>query len=198
MGIPANLPIQQLLGPGVPKRAHRILDRLLKQHTGWGGGVQFIPTTTFRTQYLHAGISVCPFWSDVAICYQSKTLYWIDPTGTDLDWVFRVCGLIHEMGHLWAAPHSPTKPGLQEFDFWGFEYLLAQQCGISLEEWVEGNGDYAIRIGIDTLEVKQLNCFQLDVQIQKAIERGKVKGNVQNGRVSPLNSIIRAPSRSRR
>ena len=49
--------------------------------------------------------------------------------------------LIHEMGHVFASKVEPAK--CPEFDFFGWEYLVAKKVG-ALAEWFRSSKDYCV------------------------------------------------------
>jgi hypothetical protein len=52
------------------------------------------------------------------------------------------CGVIHEMGHVFASAKSPDYA--DEYEFLGWEWAMAERIGMSRAEWQLGNKDYSL------------------------------------------------------
>lgn len=66
------------------------------------------------------------FWKARKLVY-SGDVYWTE--------------VIHEMGHLFASSKNPDRS--DEFNFFGWEYLLAKRVG-DPEEWIKTNRHYGV------------------------------------------------------
>ncbi len=76
-----------------------------------------------------------------------------------------IATIIHEMGHMFATSSSPNNS--KEFEFFGWEYLVAQEIGMSVEQWLEENSDYIVTEG-DSISVG--NFLNSDVGHDQSIQ----------------------------
>lgn len=85
-----------------------------------------------------------PLWSDnpfsdlYAICWSTKEIAMRMPM-TNLE----LCGLFHEIGHVFACPTDPVKGECEEINFFAWEWLLAKQFGMA-NAWRTENKSYGI------------------------------------------------------
>lgn len=97
--------------------------------------------------------------------------------------------LIHEMGHIFASLIEPTSS--TEWDFFGWEYLLALQIGLSESDFFYYNSDYQVfyhdvgrlnRNEKDTIAISTLNNRERKILIDNAIIRATTCGVIVNNK----------------
>ena len=100
----------------------------------WNGAIKSIKDMNNKK------LEIAPFNEGFGINYEEKIVcYW----GSSLDdYTYFICGLIHEMGHVFASLDGPKDS--DEYSFFGWEFLLSQEIGLSLEEFIYGNRDYNV------------------------------------------------------
>jgi hypothetical protein len=100
-----------------------------------GGDIVVVDKLTAR--FSEAGVFPCPFaYHTMAIDWHEKTVIVAQDLTAD-----NISGLIHELGHVFASNKTPN--GAKEFDFFGWEYVVAGKLGL-LFQWSHGTRDYAI------------------------------------------------------
>ncbi len=114
--------------------AHKELFRMIR---GWGG--KTIPVTVKNWNVMQADgsetISFCPFDSWCGIDYKQKALVYVSARVSDIG------VMIHETGHIFACKNEPYNS--HEFDFFGWEYVMAQKLG-AMAEWEKSTAAYGI------------------------------------------------------
>ena len=142
-------------------------ERLRAICEGWGGRLIELPEEEYRQDQQ---IQEAPFSAgDLGIRWAAKEIVFtrrlpLEPVE-----------IIHEMGHVFAATGRPDE--IQEFDFLGWEYVLALEVGISRRDWVHENQHYAVTDDGDELgymgygEVTTL----LDERIRVATAAGLIR-----------------------
>lgn len=88
----------------------------------------------------------CPFNFDLGVDWATKTVYWRAGHADDME---TIVGAIHEAGHIFVDDGDPASSATNYFYkdeiYWlGWEIVVAEECGISLEEWAEQNAYYSI------------------------------------------------------
>lgn len=84
---------------------------------------------------------VAPFSSRLGLDYDTKTVFVHADGHVDAD---IVGGVVHEMGHVFAACKPPDTLD-DEFTFFGWEAALAQHVGC-LADWYKFSADYTVAI----------------------------------------------------
>lgn len=86
--------------------------------------------------------------------------------------------VIHEMGHIFAAKAVPDE--IKEFDFLGWEYMLALQVGISQQDWVHDNQHYAVTDDGD--ELGYMSEGEVSALLDERIRAATVAGLIREGK----------------
>lgn len=111
-----------------------------------------------------------------------------------------ISGIIHEMGHAFACQDPPDIS--DEFDFFGWEYLLAKKLGIEAD-WQSNNKDYGLGCtsdlfknqGLDFrkygqhLHFRELDEADLETLLSNRITVGKQRGII--GPRGEIRSLLR-------
>lgn len=85
-----------------------------------------------------------PLWSEspfsylYAICWSTKEIAMRIPKT-----LLELCGLFHEIGHVFACPTDPIVGECEEIQFFAWEWQLAEQFGLA-EAWITENKSYGI------------------------------------------------------
>lgn len=155
------------------------IDRLGWLCRAWGGKLLVVPEVEFDDLSEAPGFSSAPFTSyDLGVLWNEKLIVTVEGA----DWF----NIIHEMGHVFA---SPSELG-DEFEFFGWEYLLAQRVG-DVKQWIAGNKDYGISLADVGFPEKTLGTSKdfefftaeereqiLERAVEISTENGCVKNNV--------------------
>jgi len=83
--------------------------------------------------------------------------------------------IIHEMGHVFAS-HEPPNKCKDEFDFFGWEYCVAEYIGGAMPEWYESNKEYSCYHFNRYTEFGKLNPHNQMALIERAIEASRTIG----------------------
>lgn len=109
----------------------------------WGGNIVQISPEQMGLQEEAPGFSGAPFTRQLGIDWSRKIVYHVDAHWADL---------IHEIGHVFATLADPD--ACQEFDFLGWEFVLAKKIGGSLATWIKKNAEYVV--GLENIAVTPL------------------------------------------
>jgi hypothetical protein len=104
----------------------QIIFKLKEIAQGWGGNIIKLTKNRFDDYW---NITSAPFSCYLGINYEARKIYYV---GTP-----HPCDIIHEMGHIFASKKPPEEA--YEWDFFGWEYLLARKVGLSLNRFIESN-----------------------------------------------------------
>ncbi len=104
-----------------------------------------------------------PFDGAIGLDWDGKVVYSSAHAKTDSPETW--CGLIHELGHAVASTHPPDDS--PEFDFFGWEYIVAKKCGLTRAEFIDGNGGYGTQLNgvskrIEYLSLREFNAVISD------------------------------------
>jgi hypothetical protein len=83
--------------------------------------------------------------------------------------------IIHEMGHVFATDQEPRYG--TEWDFFGWEFILARFIGLPVKTWLQGNANYAVTDEgsiLSSLKDKEI-CRMLHERVRFARKAGTVK-----------------------
>lgn len=118
-----------------------MLSKLKKLVYEFGGTIKIVPE---HYRSMPGQIDWAPFRTKLylGVDWKNKTLFHIgefpsDPTTESLG------DFIHEIGHVFACKVTPEKSN--EFNFFGWEYLVALQAGMTHEDFCKRNRYYGIR-----------------------------------------------------
>lgn len=111
------------------------LQRLRKLAKRWGGNI--LRVTAQQYVDYDDRFSFAPFssnmlgviWDEKLVCYSGR-VSWIE--------------VVHEMGHVFASKLPPNTKGIDEGDFFGWEYRIVETIGASVGEWMVSNRDYGV------------------------------------------------------
>lgn len=115
-----------------------------------------------------------PFSSNrLGIAWQAKTVVYYDT----------VCWteVIHEMGHCFATDLNPNQSS--EWDFFGWEYCLAEYLALDMLVWCQSNASYNIDFPELSLYCSYFGSFSVIEQmkiIQERISYGKKIGIIDS------------------
>jgi hypothetical protein len=109
-----------------------------------------------------------PFAPNLGIHWPSRTVVYADDS-------VRWPHIVHEMGHVFAQEQPPDGIFVDELNFLGWEYRMAQKVG-DLKEWLDANDDYQIgdyqpELGDATLG--GLSKSELSAVLKKVLARGR-------------------------
>ena len=111
-----------------------VISRLQSLTEKWGGS--FLRANWYDWRTCPVGIIEAPFASyPLGVNFNMKVIAF-DPKR--VKWQH----IIHEMGHVFASDNHPEKT--DEYQFLGWEYIIAKQVGGSMREWHEQNGEYEV------------------------------------------------------
>lgn len=133
----------------------------------WGGKVVHLTDQQFYYIGRQPGVSSAPFTGWLAVDYDKKTVYCLDPT-----WY----NLLHEMGHVFASRLPPRQSS--DFDFLGWEWVVARQLK-GVRKWLTGNADYGVGPEAD---LGDLTPAQVHVLLKERLEEAVRQGLVVNGK----------------
>ena len=115
-----------------------LLSRLSELARGWGGEIRSLSEEDFNDCQMTVGdFSVAPFAPGFGVAWEDKIVCYCPEKASDL-----ICGLIHEMGHVFACLKPP--PDADEYTFLGWELEVANLIGMSRQAWYKGNADYSV------------------------------------------------------
>lgn len=126
---------------------------------GWDGTIERVADVAYDFQAPFNPLLGCD-WNNKKFYYASR-IVWDTQT---------ICGLIHEMGHVFAS-NEPPHQCKHEYDFLGWEWLLAEAIGIPMSSWRKGNGDYVVNGDCEYLGT--LNDTQLSKLITDRVDRAE-------------------------
>lgn len=144
----------------------------------WGGEIRQVSEAEFaKVKARLRSFSEAPFSAqDLGVDWHRRRILYVDDPG----WA----AIIHEMGHTFACDIHPTNS--DEFEFLGWEFLMAQHIGADLAEWVKQNKDYQVSAedfdpmckgkGESFAQIGDLTKTQFDSMIQTRIEVAKQIG----------------------
>jgi hypothetical protein len=167
----------------------RTLARLSHVCRRWGGQLQILTKQQFDQQFRtdtstsriyrsrRYGVSVAPFVPDgVRLgCIYSQKIVALVPHRS-----LHCCYVLHEMAHVLACRQPPDES--DEFDFLGWEWVMAKRFGVSCRQWRFLNRDYGLgaEYGCQTLGKVPLPTFKK--VMKKMMARGARVGNLKDGR----------------
>ena len=156
----------------------RVVLRRLRQRTRrWGGRIVYIPRKIEATRAL----DFAPFTAwDLASSHSEKAVYFSDFCCPEKVEDFAV-GLIHELGHVFAEPYGPNDSRSNEFEFLGWEIVLARQVGLSDLEFCRGNKDYGIDDDGTELREFLAKPRELAKFLAETVEKAKKAGLIKHG-----------------
>jgi len=114
---------------------------------------------------------MAPFISAHAIDWTARIIYVVKGRAD-------VPAILHEMGHVFASRRSPWHS--KEFSFFGWEYLLAKELGIT-RAWAKSNQGYSV--GDDGTLYADLTPQQRKRVVQTQILKGIKLGIISKGHV---------------
>lgn len=115
-----------------------LLSRLSELARGWGGEIRSLSEEEFNDCQMTVGdFSVAPFDPGFGVAWEDKIVCYCPEKAPSL-----ICGLIHEMGHVFACLEPP--PDAEEYIFLGWELEVANVIGLSRQAWYKGNADYSV------------------------------------------------------
>lgn len=128
-----------------------------------------------------------PFDSRIGLDWNSRTVFCsydssIIPS-ENVEYMNNIilCGIIHEMAHVFASYYPPENS--EEFEFLGWEMALASEIGIDSRTWRDGQENYWLGLNYSTTldklpdqEFENLLNEMMETTISMIlIENGKVK-----------------------
>jgi hypothetical protein len=151
-----------------------ILSELNKFVTSWGNELVCVDTTyplhaiPYRAPFLDSDIRLGFDWGNKVIYYESRA---------------DICALIHEMGHVFASKSPPGKIfGEDEFDFFGWEYLLALKAGLSTDEFINMNDAYQVTNSDgEDRRMGSLSKFEQIHLLEERVEYSKMNNLIIDG-----------------
>lgn len=174
----------------------RVLGKLKAVARRWGGELRAVTEDEYGTfaDLSNRVFSEAPFASGcLGVVYAKKLVVYVPGTG-DVEPV----GIIHELGHAFSSRRAPDS--CKEYGFFGWEYALARQVGITRGEWCSRNKDYQVGYKPDEKEralrgpgaplpfapLGALTKAQRDWVIRDRTTHAVKTGRIVNGRPVPL------------
>jgi hypothetical protein len=139
----------------------------------WGGVLREVSKEEFRAIESANGFELvnkfarAPFTSELlGINFHTKEVIFAGQVGES--------SIIHEMGHVFATEQEPRYG--TEWDFFGWEFVLARHIGLPVKTWLKGNSDYVVddEQEISSLKDKEI-CQMLHERVRFARKAGIVK-----------------------
>lgn len=147
------------------KRAFYQLRRMVRS---WGGDIILLEGAAFPERVAEA-----PFaWGVFGVDWYNKKIY------ARSGCFKRPMGFIHEAGHIFAVNSIPTFA--EEFDFMGWEYLMARELDV-LTEWYVSMATYCIypnHIITKPSKFGELSPDEATDTLEEMVERGRKYGNI--------------------
>lgn len=182
----------------------RALGRLRRLVAPWGGALRVVREPEFRELRYQAGFSRAPFFDGLGVHHRRREVVLVSPVSR-----LKVAEVIHEMGHTFATRLDPAvredADRLYEFDFLGWEMVVAQRVGLPWPAWREGHRDYGLW-GMDesvqdlwACEVGQCTDQQIQVLFRDRVLRARALGLLdERDRPRLVRPVVRpAPSSGR-
>jgi len=118
----------------------RILGLLRKQARAWGGDVSVVPRVVYgairSAESTAERFYEAPFTDGLGSFWSSKVIVISERNS---DWA----GIVHEMGHCFAAPKNPDDYN-REYDFFGWEWALVRALELPETCWRQQNKNYVV------------------------------------------------------
>ena len=178
-------------------------DQVFKKLQGyarrWGGDIVKVTQTGFKRS--KCGIAPFTDW-DLGCKHSTKTVFFSSHCEPD-DIEAYATGIIHEMGHVFASKVAPNrqKPSA-EFDFFGWEVLLAEKIGLTRQQFYKGQAEYAVNDQGDRIDDfladtanlpgdRDERLSRLTGIMNERIQYARSQGMIKNGRpVSTRHSVF--------
>jgi len=120
-----------------------ILPRLRRLARSWGGDIIGVTEKGFKHESKSKHFSGAPFTSyDLGVNWRRKIVFFNKEERQYLHWG----DVIHEMGHVFACSKEPNWSASQEYDFFGWEYLLMLQVRGDKKLWSESMANYMVSV----------------------------------------------------
>jgi len=171
----------------------KIIGRLVKLVNEWGGELRLVSEKQYESycdgsnpEYAEAPFSSASLgidWEPKLIVYTAR-VEWFE--------------IIHEMGHVFATTDGAFDDEIdEEFDFFGWEFLVAKRVKGNLATWIKSQSDYCVTDPEpDPEEVKQVSASYIHTadfgclttkqqtemikeRIRHAVKRGTVRRTPQ-------------------
>ena len=140
---------------------YEVLDRIAELATKFGCELKKVEDIDSKL--------ISPFSGFMGLDWDNGIIYY-DIRGMKYEGNKYFCvGLIHELAHAVACEKKPQASS--EYDFLGWEIIAADKVGISREDWIDGNGDYGVGSGGDSMhEMKQDDPEELDSILDERVK----------------------------
>lgn len=158
------------------KQSKQMMEKLASLALSWGGEIRKVTREEFErmADRQEPEFSSAPFTSyDLGISRSEKLIVYT--SDDDVEWG----DVIHEMGHTFADLRDllfdhGVGPMVSEWDFFGWEFVLAKHIGGDMDEWAKSMSEYAVTdLGIE--------FGTLDAEGQKEVIRERILFAVSGG-----------------
>lgn len=170
------------------------LKRLARKCRQWGGDLQYREREFFdhhnKSSEVYEDRLFCaaPFtgW-DLGVIHRDQRVLYGSHAEPEQVPVYAT-SLIHEMAHCFASLVPPNRmiakdDDSNEFQFFGWEFLLARQIGLSIKDFYVGNQDYSVDHGdtVGAMMSSKSGRQKLRACMHDRVTRGQQLAIIVNG-----------------